>query len=96
MKYTKGIIIPASIPESYESICAMAGLLTYSPRPGLPTPIKIGTVTKRMGFGIWSLQLRDSPGFTPASLLIPVFTGNQKQCKLKRKITGCEMSLNMY
>jgi hypothetical protein len=36
MKYTKGILIPASIPESYESICAMAGLLTYSPRPCLP------------------------------------------------------------
>lgn len=32
----KGIFIPASIPESYEYYHAVAGLLTYSPWPGLP------------------------------------------------------------
>jgi len=37
-----------------------------------------------MGFGFWSLQLRDSPGFTPGSLLIDPKNNNesnQKRCK---------------
>jgi hypothetical protein len=35
---------------------ALAGLLTYSPLPGLPAPVSIGTVTNRMdnGYGAYS------------------------------------------
>jgi hypothetical protein len=38
-KYTamKSIYTQASIPESYELYGAEAGILTYSPLPGLPT-----------------------------------------------------------
>jgi len=59
-----GIFIPASIPGSYELQYALAGLLTYSLWSCLPVPC--GTVTK-VDFRLWSLQLRDSSGFTPDS-----------------------------
>ena len=69
-------------PKANEYYIVEAGLLTYSPRPCLPVPIKIGTVTKRMGFGIWSLQLRDSSGSSPDSLLIPVVKPGTKTLQM--------------
>jgi len=55
MKYTKGILIPASIPESYELICAGGRSSDLLPPALSSHPDLIGTVTIRMDFGVMEL-----------------------------------------
>jgi hypothetical protein len=71
-----GFTFKLQSPKAMNNINAQAGLLTYSPfaRPSRPF---IGAVAM-IGLWLWSLQLRDSPGFTPGSLLIAVITPRTK------------------
>jgi len=56
-------------PKAMNTISAMAGLLTYSPFALPSHPLVSGQWLMNEQW-LWSLQLRDSPGFTPGSLLI--------------------------
>src|ERR1700722_6576669 len=76
-------------PEAMNPNMLLAGFLTYSPRPCLPIPLLNvhGTVTE-MGFGCRSLQLRDSPGISPDSLLIFPMT-KEPNAGQRYYITAC-------
>jgi len=69
MIYEYVSIIQASIPESYEIKMLEAGLLTYARFSAFPLYLMYNSGQIRKPFE--RLQLRDSSGISPYSLLIP-------------------------
>jgi hypothetical protein len=70
-KYTSGwaFTFKPQSPKAMNNIYALAGLLTYSPFARSSRPLKLDS-DQLIEQWLWSLQLRDSYGITPYSLLI--------------------------
>ena len=76
MIYEHVSIIQASIPESYEIIVLKAGLLTRARFSAFPLYFRYKSGQNRKPYR--RLQLRDSYGVAPYSLLIPVVISGTK------------------
>ena len=66
----KSFTLKLQSPKAMNNIYALAGLLTYSPFARSSRPDFNRDSDQLNGQWLWSLQLRDSPGVTPGSLLI--------------------------